>query len=113
MIDVTIFKNYWSKLNKLPKRSIDTVYLDKDVKEGIIDDIEEFIEDEAVYNQFGIPYKRTYLLEGTPGTGKTSLIFALASKLDMNISIFNFGPDVDDAIFMKAISTYLKILFYC
>ena len=105
MIDVTIFKNYWSKLNKLPKRSIDTVYLDKEVKDGIINDIEEFIEDEAVYNQFGIPYKRTYLLEGTPGTGKTSLIFALASKLDMNISIFNFGPDVDDAIFMKAIST--------
>ena len=105
MIDITLFKNYWSKLNKLPKRSIDTVYLDKKVKNGIIDDIEEFINDEAVYNQFGIPYKRTYLLEGTPGTGKTSLIFALASKLDMNISIFNFGPDVDDAIFMKAIST--------
>ena len=105
MIDVTIFKNYWSKLNKLPKRSIDTVYLNKDTKDGIITDMEEFIEEEEVYNQFGIPYKRTYLLEGLPGSGKTSLIFALASKLDMNISIFNFGPDVDDAIFMKAIST--------
>lgn len=105
MIDVTIYKNYWSKLNKLPKRCIDTVYLNKTDKDGILDDIEDFINDEDVYNQFGIPYKRTYLFEGTPGTGKTSLIFALASKLDMNISIFNFGPDVDDAIFMKAISS--------
>ena len=105
MIEVIIYKNYWSKLNKLPKRSMDTVYLDKEVKSNIIKDIEEFIEDEAVYQKFGIPYKKTYLFEGLAGTGKTSLIFALASKLDMNISIFNFGPDIDDSIFMQSIST--------
>ena len=105
MIEVIIFKNYWSKLNKLPKRSIDTVYLDKEIKNNIIKDIDEFIKDESIYQKFGIPYKKTYLFEGLAGTGKTSLIFALASKLNMNISIFNFGPDIDDSIFMQAIST--------
>ena len=105
MIDITIFKNFWSKLNKLPMRDIDTVYLDKDVKDNLLNDVNQFMEDEDVYNEFGIPYKRTYLFEGLPGSGKTSMIFALASKFEMNISIFNFGPDVDDAIFMKAIST--------
>ena len=105
MIDVTIFKNFWSKLNKLPMRNIDTVYLDKEIKNNLLNDVNQFIEDEDVYNEFGIPYKKTYLFEGLPGSGKTSMIFALASKLKMNISIFNFGPDVDDAVFMKAIAT--------
>ena len=105
MIDITIFKNFWSKLNKLPMRNIDTVYLDKEIKNNLLTDVNQFIEEEDVYNEFGIPYKRTYLFEGLPGSGKTSMIFALASKLEMNISIFNFGPDVDDAVFMKAIST--------
>jgi chaperone BCS1 len=54
---------------------------------------------------YGIPYKRTYLFEGKPGTGKTSLIFSIASMLKMNIGIVNFGPDMDDAAFMNAIST--------
>ena len=105
MINITIFKNFWSKLNKLPTRNIDTVYLDKKIKDNLITDINQFIEEEDTYNEYGIPYKRTYLFEGLPGSGKTSIIFALASKLNMDISIFNFGPDVDDAIFMKAIAS--------
>ena len=53
---------------------------------------------------FGIPYKRNYLLAGPPGTGKTSLIFAIASMLNLNVAIVNFGPKVDDAAFMTAIA---------
>ena len=43
------------------------------------------------------------MLEGLPGTGKTSLIFALASELKQNIAILNFNKDVDDNVFMRAI----------
>ena len=103
-IEVHNFKRSWSRLNKLPTRDMDTIYLDTDIKNNIIDDIETFLEEEDVYSLYGIPYKKTYLLEGLPGTGKTSLIFAIASMLKMNISIITFGPDIDDAIFMKAIS---------
>lgn len=105
LVEISTFKNYWTKLNKLPLRDIETVYLDKDVKDNIVKDIGDFFNDEDVYKLYGIPYKKTYLFEGIPGTGKSSLIFALASKFKMNICIFSFGPDVDDAIFMKAIST--------
>ena len=45
-----------------------------------------------------------FLLEGPPGTGKSSLIFALASKFNMNIHIINLGPKVDDATFKSAVS---------
>ena len=103
-IEIHNFKMHWSRLNKLPIRDMDTIYLDKNIKNDILNDIDTFFKEEDIYSLYGIPYKKTYLLEGLPGTGKTSLIFAIASMLKMNIAIITFGPDMDDAIFMKAIS---------
>jgi len=103
-IEIHNFKVHWSRLNKLPIRNMETIYLDSNIKENLVTDIQTFFKEEDVYSLYGIPYKKTYLLEGLPGTGKTSLIFAIASMLKMNIAIITFGPDIDDAIFMKAIS---------
>ena len=68
---------YWSTLSKLPKRNMDTIYLSEDDKVKIIDDITKFKKSKKEYTELGIPWKRNYLLEGPPGTGKSSLIFAL------------------------------------
>ena len=51
---------------------------------------------EKLYHDFGIPYKYNILFHGVPGTGKTSLIFSLASELKMNIAIMTFTKDMDD-----------------
>ena len=100
-----VFKStYWSVLSKLPKRKIDTMYLPGNQMDDLIKDINKFYDDEELYNKYGIPYKRNYLLEGIPGSGKSSLIFTLASHFNMDLAIMNFNLDVDDATFMKAIS---------
>ncbi len=100
-----ILKNgSWSTLSKLPKRALDTIYLEDDKKENIFNDLKNFFNREEEYHSFGIPYKRNYLLEGRPGTGKTSLIFALASHFNMTIYIIHLGPKVDDSMFMAAIN---------
>ena len=95
--------NYWSLLNKYPKRALDTIYLDQADK--IYQDMVQFLSDEnrQKYRSLGVPYKKNYLFEGFPGTGKTSLCFALASALNKNIAILNFNKDIDDNIFMWAI----------
>lgn len=93
----------WIRLGDLPKRSLDTIYMESAEKLLIVQDIEDFIKDKSDYHKFGIPYKRAYMFEGKPGTGKSSLIFALASKLDKNICILNLGGIDDDAKLMKAI----------
>jgi chaperone BCS1 len=60
-------------------------------------------ETEKKYNLLGIPYKKNYLFEGLPGTGKTSLIYAIASELNLDIAILSFKRDFDDVKFMKAV----------
>ena len=39
----------------------------------------------------GIPYRRGYLLHGPPGSGKTSLIQALAGSLSYDICLLNLS----------------------
>lgn len=100
--------NRWIQLSQLKKRELSSVFLDKNVIENIKNDINKFIKSENIYDSYGIPYKRNYLLYGLPGTGKTSLIFALASYLNMGVSIFSFVPGIDDTIFMKCINSLSK-----
>ena len=100
-----IFKTgYWQNLSKLPKREPNTLHLPEKKLQENIKDLQEFFDGKEKYSKFGIPYKRNYLLEGLPGTGKTSLIFVLASYFDMNIAIINFSLSIDDATFMKSVS---------
>jgi len=73
---------YWESNYKSKKRNIDTVYLPKNTRDNLIDDIESFMskDREKMYDRMGIPYKRNYLFEGLPGSGKTSLIRAIARQ---------------------------------
>ncbi len=95
---------HWRELSRLPKRSMNTIYLNKNSKDRIYNDLKKFFSLENEYKKLGIPWKRNYLLEGPPGTGKSSLIFSLASEFNMNIYIINLGPTVDDSVFMSAVS---------
>lgn len=79
------------------KRVLDSVILDKGIKESIIADMKEFLASSKWYNDRGIPYRRGYLLYGPPGSGKTSFIQALAGEFDYNIAIMNVGePNLTD-----------------
>ena len=98
----------WRKLSSQKKRNLDTIYLDQDIKEDLCKDIEKFFDSEKKYDILGIPYKRNYLFEGVPGTGKTSLILALASKYNMNVGIISLNKELDDYTFMKSISNIPK-----
>lgn len=86
-------KSYWSKTTAQKKRSIDTVYLPDEIKVELINDITEFRNDRDLYETNGVPYKRSYLLLGPPGTGKTSLIYAIASFFDLDIGIFKVSAE--------------------
>ena len=71
----------WYKLTTLPKRSLDTIYLPKKQKENIYNDLKKFYSLKDEYVKLGIPEKKLFIRRCT-GTGKSSLIFALASELN-------------------------------
>lgn len=68
-------------------RSMDSVVLPEGVKNKITGDLDTFLEKDTAlwYQKHGLPYKRSYLFYGLPGTGKTSIITALAGKHKKNV----------------------------
>merc|ERR1712113_1245328 len=57
------------------------------------------------YFKHGIPYKRSYLFYGVPGSGKTSLIQALAAKYDRQLAFVQPShPKMTDESFKSCIS---------
>ena len=104
-VTINIYDEYcWDELRKLPKRSIDSIYLDK--AQWVLDDMKEFLskETEEEYKKFCIPYKKNYLFEGVPGSGKSSLTHALASSLEKDICIINFDHKTTDTLLNKALT---------
>ncbi|KAI9821403.1 MAG: hypothetical protein M1832_003410 [Thelocarpon impressellum] len=73
------------------KRPLDSVILDRGVKERILADVHQFLESGKWYLERGVPYRRGYLLHGPPGSGKSSFIQALAGELDYNIALVNLS----------------------
>ncbi|KAK4057294.1 Complex III assembly protein translocase and chaperone [Microbotryomycetes sp. JL221] len=73
------------------RRLLDSVVLDKDIKQRIVDDVEKFMKRGRWYFDRGIPYRRGYLLYGPPGSGKSSFIQALAGSLEYNICVLNLS----------------------
>lgn len=72
-------------------REFDSVILDKDIAEKILQDVNEFMNSRDWYSKRGVPYRRGYLLHGPPGCGKTSYIMALAGCLDYDICQMNLS----------------------
>lgn len=98
---------YFNFLGKRHKRDMDSIYLPKKQKDDILADLTKFLKPEtrARYLKLGINHKRVYLLEGVPGTGKTSLITAIASKFNFNIAIVSFVPKMTDIDLLRALRT--------
>lgn len=67
---------YWKKETSCRARPLSSVVLPPVTKDKLVTDIQHFLSPEtsAFYLQHGIPYRRSYLFYGLPGTGKTSLV---------------------------------------
>ncbi|OCF41012.1 hypothetical protein I317_05212 [Kwoniella heveanensis CBS 569] len=90
----------WHRSSTKPVRPWRSVIMPPGVKEWIYDDAREFLAEREFYTKRGLPHRRGYLFYGVPGSGKSSLISALAAKLKLDIYVVNLGSPMlnDDSL---------------
>ncbi|KAL3457573.1 BCS1 N terminal-domain-containing protein [Aspergillus heterothallicus] len=83
----------WTRTTSRPARPLSTVYLEEAQKRNFLADVQRYLlpSTRRWYSDRGIPYRRGYMFYGPPGTGKSSLAFAGAGYLGLNVYILSLG----------------------
>ena len=89
---------YWKSVGLVKDRRMESVILPNTLSDKIVNDIKQFLNSRDWYKKIGVPYRRGYLLHGIPGSGKSSLVAAIAGefKIDLyscNLSGINITDD--------------------
>ena len=66
-------------------RALTSVYHPERLMQDLVADVGTYLRSKKTYLDLGIPYRRGYLLAGPPGTGKSTLILAMASHFKLPI----------------------------
>ncbi|KAL0907142.1 hypothetical protein M5K25_025688 [Dendrobium thyrsiflorum] len=69
--------------------TFETLAMDSELKQRIVEDLSRFSKSKEWYKEKGKPWTRSYLLHGPSGTGKSSLIAAMAKFLRLDIYDLN------------------------
>lgn len=97
----------WTEACAAPDRNLSTLVYEDDILQKTIDDIKDLEKQEDFYTKFNIPYKKCYLLEGPPGTGKTSFVQAVATVFNAEIYTLSLSG-VDDQTLHNLLSKLSK-----
>lgn len=91
----------WSSVKLNHPATFETLALEPELKNMIIDDLDRFVKRKEYYRRVGKAWKRGYLLYGPPGTGKSSLIAAMANYLNFDIYDLELSAVTSDSDLRK------------
>lgn len=106
--------NHWRTTAHITPRNLSTIVLPKGQLERICADLEWYLRSADWYRERGIARRRGYLFSGPPGTGKTSLIGALAGRYRADIYFISLtslqgDKDLDEALSYVAPNSFIVL----
>ncbi|RVW14504.1 AAA-ATPase [Vitis vinifera] len=87
----------WRSVPFTHQATMETVAMDSDLKSKVKSDLELFLKSKQYYQRLGRVWKRSYLLHGVPGTGKSSFVAAMAKLLCYDVYDVDLSQVSDDA----------------
>lgn len=90
----------WRSIPLTHPSTIDTLAMDLDLKNKAKSDLESFLQSKKYYHRLGRAWRRSYLLYGPSGTGKSSFIAAVAKFLSFDVYDLDLHNVADDSDLM-------------
>lgn len=87
----------WRSVRLSHPATLETIAMDSDLKKKVKSDLEAFLKSKQYYHRLGRVWKRSYLLYGPSGTGKSSFIAAMAKFLSYDVYDIDLSKVVDDS----------------
>ncbi|KAI3711486.1 hypothetical protein L2E82_41603 [Cichorium intybus] len=87
----------WRSVRLSHPATLETVAMDSDLKKKVKSDLEAFLKSKQYYHRLGRVWKRSYLLYGPSGTGKSSFIAAMAKFLSYDVYDIDLLKIKDDS----------------
>lgn len=100
---------WWDTIQEINPRELNSIILDEDVEKKIkrvLDNYTNPVKKDK-FKELGIRNKLNIVLEGLPGTGKSSLCTAIATSLKKNIATIDFNQDdLSDVKFIRSLRKF-------
>lgn len=72
-------------------RNKDSVFLNDHIKDDILNHVRKFFSNKEIYDKRNLTYKTGILLEGEPGTGKSTIASMIATEFNISMVIINMN----------------------
>ncbi|KAK8588094.1 hypothetical protein V6N13_087042 [Hibiscus sabdariffa] len=90
-------KGRWRSVPFTHPSTFDTLAMESDLKNKVKSDLHSFAKAKQYYHRLGRVWKRSYLLYGPSGTGKSSFVAAMANFLSYDVYDIDLSKVSDDS----------------